>query len=160
MSAVRNPDVEVEAVLASKTWSLKHAELETSRGKLCCLPYTWGWKPYRSCLHRDAGMILQFKWDFQAVIYSTPCKGCILSDWVWTHHPSQGEVWVSQMCQAWRRREFLWKHPKSGKGREGYLVPEHRLLRFVPRPAKDGVRQELTPSMARKTVMPVCCLKS
>ena len=39
---MRNPDVEVEAVFTTKSWSLEHADLETSLGELCCLQYAWG----------------------------------------------------------------------------------------------------------------------
>lgn len=69
--AVRNPDVEVEAVLTTKTRSLEHAQLETSLSKLCCLQYTWGWKLYCFFLLSDEGMILQCKWDFKAAVCAT-----------------------------------------------------------------------------------------
>lgn len=36
-----------------------------------------------------------------------------------THHPSQGELSVSQTVQAWQRRGFLWKRPQSGKDQVG-----------------------------------------
>jgi len=82
----------------------------------------------------------EFKWDFLASVYAT-----VFTDYnfkkcgqrVWTHHPSQGEVGVSQMFQAWQRREFLWKLPQSGKNQGGYFFLEHCHLRFVPRQARD-----------------------
>lgn len=42
LAAMRNPDVEVEAVFTSKSRRLGHAHLETSLGKLVCLQNAWG----------------------------------------------------------------------------------------------------------------------
>lgn len=55
-----------------------------------------------------------------------------------THLPSRGELWVFQTLQAWQRREFPWRRPRTGRDPAGCFSLGLGLLPFSPRRAGES----------------------